>query len=1296
MIHSPSALKIIAANVNGLGDKSKRLGFLSYAESLLPDILCLSDTRFDPESELIIKNESNFNIYFNSFSSNSRGVCVMAKKSLDAIFNVLFKDENGNCIMIKVQFGGKSILLVCLYGPNNDTPSFFENIFDKILNFNIDHTVICGDFNVTLDFTLDNLNYQQPRNTRARESLNNLILSNGFDDIFRVSYPTKRDYTWLNKSGPQKARLDYFLSSSALRPFITNLKSHHPFKSDHRIIELSIDFSKFKAGKGVWRHNDSFLSNIEYVNRINHVISTTLCKYVERDGFTNFFQEANDAELFNFHALSPEQKNNFSYKIDPNLLLEMIINDVRNESISYSSTLKRNLNLQENELRIQLDWLSHLQLSDTPPADIQNRVKQAQTDYENFLENKANVLYLDRLAKYKAEGEKPTAFFCSLENNRKSQKYISTLKLSNSNIETSNQSEIEHEILKFYQNLYSNKDNLLTCPSINDFLDSDIPQFQTLSDNDRTQLDNNLTLNEITEALRGSKNGGAPGFTGLTYAFYKTFWNNLKFIVFNSFNFSYQTHALPPSLSRGIISLLPKGNKPRNLIENYRPITLLDSLYKILSKVFANRINKVLDKIIHKDQNGFVKDRYIGECVRTTIDTMQWAKNNKKMGLLLLVDFRKAFDSISFKHINNCLKFFNFGDKITGWINLLLKNFSGCINHAGNISKFFSIERGCRQGDPIASLLFVIAVEILCIKLRSCRGIKAFKIEHLEILLSLYADDCTIFMQYDSTSLYNAISILDNFFALSGLEIHRGKSQVVKFGYQPWLYNNLCQDLGLLWEQSFKLLGVHFDANSLDFSRNIQDKIVEMNECANNWSFRFMTPIGRACIAKTLLLSKINHLAFILPTISTVVIKKIENVIYNFIWKGVDKVHRPDAKLNWEKGGLNLPDIKTSWSAFKLSWIKRFWSKSSVWGDILIESVKKSMPDFNKEDFWKYVCTKELANAFKKINSPFWSECLKVVQPFMLDYLKSSPEGFLDCYIWGNNLILKRNRSFTRTEFPHIARHIHTSRDVMKSDLNGNLQLFSLTEIRAIFPTIPQNEYLSFRQAILENVRKFNLNLQNVSLQLPALPCFIKLLCIQKKGCNKWTKIRKFKIGTPLTIIKREEKWEIDINRNLGPFFWDKHYKMTKNIFFDNRIKWLYYQILRHSLKTNYIVSKFKNNVSENCTFCSLEPETIKHLFWDCQHVKNFINSVIELCTAHPVYAIRNDLIGFLFGRCTDSELSANFIFSAYLKYYIWICRCKNYNCSTIGFKNWYSAELKILKTAFNNNTLICQLPDLI
>ena len=95
------------------------------------------------------------------------------------------------------------------------------------------------------------------------------------------------------------------------------------------------------------------------------------------------------------------------------------------------------------------------------------------------------------------------------------------------------------------------------------------------------------------------------------------------------------------------------------------------------------------------------------------------------------MDFEKAYDSLSFAYIEKCLIFLNFGNCIINWINVLLHNFSAVINHCGNISQKFNIGRGARQGDPLASYLFIIAIEIMAHKLRSDEKIKGFRFQNL-------------------------------------------------------------------------------------------------------------------------------------------------------------------------------------------------------------------------------------------------------------------------------------------------------------------------------------------------------------------------------------------------------------------------------------------------------------------------------------------------------------------------------------------------------------------------------------
>ena len=128
----------------------------------------------------------------------------------------------------------------------------------------------------------------------------------------------------------------------------------------------------------------------------------------------------------------------------------------------------------------------------------------------------------------------------------------------------------------------------------------------------------------------------------------------------NSF---FETEKIPENFLLGISTCIPKGNKARNRFNNWRPITLLNSLYKFHSGIWANRIKKILPKLIGESQKGFVQDRFIGENTVLTLDILQETLLNGDTGLMILVDFEKAFDAISWEYISKILKIFKFSKK---------------------------------------------------------------------------------------------------------------------------------------------------------------------------------------------------------------------------------------------------------------------------------------------------------------------------------------------------------------------------------------------------------------------------------------------------------------------------------------------------------------------------------------------------------------------------------------------------------------------------------------------------------
>ena len=177
----------------------------------------------------------------------------------------------------------------------------------------------------------------------------------------------------------------------------------------------------------------------------------------------------------------------------------------------------------------------------------------------------------------------------------------------------------------------------------------------------------------------------------------------------------------------------------------------------------AERIKTILPKIIHSDQKGFIKGRIIGENTRLTYDIIEACNRKKIEGIIILIDFEKAFDSISWKFIQNTLNMFNFGHNIISWVKYLKINSSSKILQDGNLSGKIKLGRGCRQGDPVSPYLFVIAAEILAEAIRSNKNIEGIKIYNKEHKISQYAEDTTLITKANENSIRNVMLALKEF-----------------------------------------------------------------------------------------------------------------------------------------------------------------------------------------------------------------------------------------------------------------------------------------------------------------------------------------------------------------------------------------------------------------------------------------------------------------------------------------------------------------------------------------------------
>ena len=192
-----------------------------------------------------------------------------------------------------------------------------------------------------------------------------------------------------------------------------------------------------------------------------------------------------------------------------------------------------------------------------------------------------------------------------------------------------------------------------------------------------------MTCKELKDALSSFADNKTPGEDGFTKEFYEAFFDLLWKDLLKSYNEAVRKGSLSISQRRGIITLVPKGDTNLTDLTNWRPISLLNVDYKILSKLLAMRVEKYLPNLIHTDQTGFVKGRYKGQNIRLLSDVMDYADYKTLPGILLFVDFEKAFDTLEWNFITKTLEVFNFGPKFRNWFSILYNGTQSSVLNGG-------------------------------------------------------------------------------------------------------------------------------------------------------------------------------------------------------------------------------------------------------------------------------------------------------------------------------------------------------------------------------------------------------------------------------------------------------------------------------------------------------------------------------------------------------------------------------------------------------------------------------------
>lgn len=1241
-----SLIKISSTNVRGMHDFQKRRDLLHHLRQKKFQIYCLQDTHFTENLEPYICAEWGGQILFSSNTSNSRGVCILFNNDFEYKILKDKHDINGNFIALDLEIEGKRVTLINIYGPNEDSPTFYMKIVDIIEEFENDTCIICGDFNLVQNQELDTHNYIHINNPRAKEFVLNMKEDYNLVDPFRELNDEMKRYTWRKPTPLKQARLDFFLISESLMPSVQNFEIQPSYRTDHSTIVLSLQINEFIKGKGLWKFNNSLLKDMNYIEAVKKCINNVKEQYM--------------LPIYDLEFVNATESNNIQFTISDQLFLEMLLMEIRGKTIAYSSYKKKQNLLREENLQEEIRELER-----EPTLNL-DKIEEKKTELQNIRKEKIQGVMIRARVRWAEEGEKPTKYFCGLESRNYTSKTIFKVKKDDDTI-VNKQEEVLKEVKNFYSKLYQKQES---GPEIDTDIDNILKNLQEapkLSNNEKFELEGEIKLHEISYVLKKMKNNKSPGSDGFTVEFFKFFYNDLKVFIQRAINEGYRTGKLSVTQRQGIITCLPKGDKSKEFLKNWRPITLLNVIYKIASGCIAERLKTVLSKLISTDQTGFISGRYIGENTRLIYDIMNFTDEINIPGLLLIIDFEKAFDTISWTFIQKVLSFFNFGESIKHWVYLFYNDITSAIIQSGFLSEFFHMFRGCRQGDPLSPYVFLLCAEILSLMLKKNKDMKGIKIGETEYRLSQFADDTTIILDGTERSFVEAINILRLFANISGLKINNSKTRAVWIGSRKFCGETFNHRYKLDWKQTdFTILGIKFSCN-LDkmIKLNFEDKMKQIEHELKQWSKRILTPFGRITILKTLIISKFNHLFISLPNPPEELINTLNKMFFNFIWQSkVDRIKRDVLMQEYDKGGLKMIHLDKYILALKCTWIRRL-IKTETNYKIIFEKTYTQVSNLITRG------TEYLKQIMKNKNNQFWNDVLSSWIKFCDLDSPTSFEDILSVNIWNNKDIKIANKTIFYKQW--FNKHIYFIKDLI--DIDGSFMNFN-TFCDTYQIQVNFLEFWGIRSAIESFIRRKRIEmLEAPNMYYVYLPYSIKEILKNKKGSKDIYAI----FNKKEVDIKSQIKWNNTFEyTNLN---WKLIYNIPAKCCSNTKLHWFQYRILHRILATNCLLVKMKIIEDNLCSFCRVLPETIEHLFWHCTLVTEFWESIDAWLYETIHFSLNINKQTALFGITYNVRANKPINYILILtRYYIYKCRINNKQLSLQAWRKEVKQFLNIEK----------------
>ena len=917
-----STIRVTSYNVRGLKDENKLRHLLNHFNvnnggKNADLVIGLQETYIEKPGKIPYLWRGNF--FLTPGVGQSSGCVTLLSPHL----NVVASRQIGNrAQVLACQKSGEDrpcFIVANLYAPNpnsREKMEFFDLLFDTTQEFeetyDCQNVIILGDFNL-------NFNPNETKNrlytTQERRMANSVKEHLNLIDL-KDAWENEAAFTWRRANSECFSTIDRIAYSFKSLKLTTIRPNWALSYSDHAAVEAGFEW----VGKP----------------RVNRIKIPRLDPSLAKSNDTRIKLENGFREMI---ALMPNDWN-------PHLQLEYAKMSIRTIAEKVQAERKKKEKVEEEsineELEAAIEQLGKGCLRGGQ-LELLDYVETLRTRKSILIEEKGKRLAEKLGTKWYNEGEKSNRYFLRLLN-RATPDDFESVRDSDGNIVTGKEG-IENEIVTFYKTLYENFDESIIEQDDAEFFNN-LPK---ISDQSAEDICRPITANELRTTLQ-SCSDSAPGPDGIPYSIIGLLWPTFGPILTEAWNFSLRLGKLPPSHKQSYLKLIPKAGKDLNVIGNWRPISLSNCDHKIITKTYSKRMCDHFEKIIEGRQTAYLKNRLINDNVRAMISTLRLAEAEDVSGLIVSLDAKKAFDSVSHAYIEKCLE--NFGCKsFIRIFRTLYSELETDIMINGNIVKGFKIKRGVKQGDALSCIIFIICMEPLLNNISRNPEIEPIMStvlnRHLPKLYA-YADDVNATIKDNPRSVQALFREYERLTKMSGLELNAGKTELMLIGRNPiersYRINYMSKEYDVSSKLLIKINGILFQRNQNEMKMSNLTAVMErMENHFKNWSRRSLSTMGKILICKTFGISQLIYLCQTMKLCESD-FKTVNAMIYKYIWnrhflaaKAAERIKREIVNKPVKLCGLGMLDVSELDASLKIKAIGRLLVSSHPFISIIRE-----------------------------------------------------------------------------------------------------------------------------------------------------------------------------------------------------------------------------------------------------------------------------------------------------------------------------------------------------------------------